>query len=348
MSKKIAFIDWSNFPFGGVTTYISNFKELAEKEGHILDIFSFSKGRLKKRFEPTENKQNGTVFLEFTKKDIEDLFNKLNDYDFVCFVQAPGQSNFKRKERDQILEKYKSLDVLKGFQAHIFDKPTSPFTSQLIDYCVSADVLFTRDDDDNLTSTVAAKKLGKTIIPITLYSDLDKYIDDSIEKQTKILFRGRMEFNKRPHRLGDLSYHLKHIPGLKFHLMGIDNGLGALSVIHTKEWSRTFRFPEREGGWVDVTPSFPFEEGIKEMQKSLFGYAPRNKLSGSYLEYSQIEVLQCGGIPILHKYEGENSYLEDGTRWIDIPYFAIWLDEKDYEGTAKQIIKVLYDEELKE
>ena len=84
------------------------------------------------------------------------------------------------------------------------------------------------------------------------------------------------------------------------------------------------------------------------MQKCLFGFAPKTKVSSSFLEYSQLEVLQCGGILILHKYEGENSYLPDGRRWIDVPYFAIWLDEENLQSTADKIEEVLKDKELQE
>lgn len=139
---------------------------------------------------------------------------------------------------------------------------------------------------------------------------------------------------------------MKDETDLEFELMGIDATIGAFTTIHSKEWANTYRFPERTGGWVKVSEPYSHADGIAEMQRSMFGYSPRTKLSGSYLEYSQIEVLQCGRILILHKREGENSYLPDETRWIDIPYFAIWLDEKDYESTAKEIIRVLNDEEL--
>ena len=346
---KIAFVDWSNYEYGGDITYISDFKNLSERNGTPLDIFFYKRSRKSIGFEIIPNKQTNSDFIHFSKSDIDELFERLKSYDFVCFVQTPHQSEYKKEQRQEILERFKSLKAIKGLQAHIWPEPPFAFVTNLFDYIAASDVLITREDDPEVPTTVIGKKLGKTIIPLTLYSDLDKFVDHSIDKKMKLLYRGRFDSHKRPFFLGNLSYHLKElIPEMEYELMGIDATIGAFARIHSKEWADTYRFPERDGGWVKVSKPFAHSDGIKEMQRSMFGYSPRTKLSGSYLEYAQIEVLQTGGILVLSKKEGENSYLPDGTRWIDIPHFAIWLDEEDLEQTAKDIVKVANDPELQQ
>lgn len=347
IGKKIAIVDWSDYPFGGITTFLSDFKEKSKTLGVETDLYIFKKGKSKKNFEEKAYEQTKVNYYQFAKIEIEELFEKFEAYDFVCFAQTPPYALFDKEERMMILEKFKNLKPISGIQMHNIEvEGNFNYNTNLLEYYGITDVIISKEDD-RLPATNIAKKLNKTYIPLTLYSDLDKYIDENIEQEEKILYRGRFENYKRPHYLGRLSYYLKdRNPNLKYKMMGIESSIGALNIIHKEPWAKTYRFPDKTGGWVEVEDKFVKEDGIKEMQKCLFGFAPKTKVSSSFLEYAQLEVLQCGGILILHKYEGENSYLPDGRRWIDVPYFAIWLDEDNLQNTADKIEEVLKSKEL--
>jgi glycosyltransferase involved in cell wall biosynthesis len=346
MPNKIAFVDWSNYPYGGDTTYISNFLSLAKEKGTEMDVYFFERSHHPRNFEKKKNLQSGAEFLHFAKRDMEELFKRLDTYDSVCFVQTPHEKVFTRQNRERILEWFRTAKPTVGLQAHIFAKVPLAASCMLLEYAAAADYLITREDDPNLITTTMAKKMNKTLIPLTLYSDLTQ---STKQKEKKMLYRGRYDRHKLPEHLPELAkLLLPSNPGMTFKMMGIDESFSAYNMIHIQDWAKTYRFPDREGGFVEVSPPFSHKEGVSEMEESLFAFCPRTKLSGSYLEYSQIEAIQAGSILILSKEEGTNSYLPDGTRWVDIPHFAVWLDPKDYEGTVSEILNILNSPSLQE
>ena len=63
-----------------------------------------------------------------------------------------------------------------------------------------------------------------------------------------------------------------------------------------------------------------------------------------FLEFSQVEGVICGCIPIFHKNTKEFSY--NDVKFGDIPYFAIWFDEENPDECIDEIIRVSNDKEL--
>ncbi|MNY33307.1 hypothetical protein D3C86_1675810 [compost metagenome] len=66
------------------------------------------------------------------------------------------------------------------------------------------------------------------------------------------------------------------------------------------------------------------------------------------MEYTQIETIAVGTIPVFDKHWGENNRTRDGRRYIDIPFSAIYSDENDLQGTTDKLIEVANNPELQQ
>jgi hypothetical protein len=67
---------------------------------------------------------------------------------------------------------------------------------------------------------------------------------------------------------------------------------------------------------------------------------------GDRMEYTQIETISVGTIPVFDKHWGENNKTKDGKRYIDIPYSAIYSDKENLDKTTEELMKVANDVEL--
>ena len=67
---------------------------------------------------------------------------------------------------------------------------------------------------------------------------------------------------------------------------------------------------------------------------------------GDRMEFTQIEIIGSGAIPVFDRHWSENNRTRDGKRYFDIPYSAIYSDKENLEETAQKIIEVANDPEL--
>ena len=58
------------------------------------------------------------------------------------------------------------------------------------------------------------------------------------------------------------------------------------------------------------------------------------------MEYTQIEIIGCGTIPVFDKHYGENNFDSNGDRYIDNDYLAVWSSREDLEETADKLISI--------
>jgi len=90
---------------------------------------------------------------------------------------------------------------------------------------------------------------------------------------------------------------------------------------------------------MDAVASVTFSPAFWSLPKTPQNYGDR-------MEYTQLEIIGVGTIPILDKHFGENNHLPDGRRFIDIPYSAIYVGEQDnYNDVVDFLMKLSDDKE---
>jgi hypothetical protein len=79
---------------------------------------------------------------------------------------------------------------------------------------------------------------------------------------------------------------------------------------------------------------------------SFFSLPNKPENYGDRQEYSQIEIIAVGTIPVFDKHWAKNNKLNDGRIYYDIPYSAVYTDGNNIEDTVNELIEISKDENL--
>lgn len=294
---------------GGIPTYLNTIQEHGKLFNFQIDNFGFYKyakdGAL-------GNKRHLIKPIEIYN-DKTKLLDKLNEYDIVIMYFPPTKLNTTEQEistREFVFDIWKNIKAVKVVQMHLAMygqklKP-HPFIHEVIEYC---DVTMSRSKHNPVAELGNA--LGKPWVQLKLFYDFDQF--ESKEKKNQICSFGRPVGCKK----------LKPLEKAKTILENYMTVIPADGVMKHKE-------------------------GLEMFAESKILFCPTLAKAGheyaNQLEYVQMEGLANDCILVLNKLQGEHCYHE-GVRWIDIPNFALWFDEKDLEGTWNKIIEVMQDPE---
>ena len=336
---KIAILKYGREKMGGHSAFLAELQHYCDENNHEVHCYSYSIGAKKRKqfkFEMAEN----FMFDEFCSEDFCQIAAELEMYDLLIMLEPATKAGTKEegqmytKMYTQVKNPKKwllSYNIKLGFIKRVRD---------IIETVAVSDVVSTHSDKAEWC--VIGRKSGKSWFRTPLFKRVEEYTHyfNNEDRNNEILFAGRYENYKGSHFMPLISKTLSE-NGIKCSMIGIDRSPASYHGLLVTD--------EVTSGRIDVQGPYKMTEGYERMSKALFSFAPmkltKDECSG-ILEYSQVEGIACGCIPVLHKNSQEFEY--NGVKFKDIPYFAIWFDEENPEECAKEIVKVSKDKGLQE
>lgn len=299
--------------------------------------------------------------VEFKHTEIPSLVEKLNsNYDTVIINSYPSSKH----DPAAIIAFYENLvkkidkPVLVGMMHEIkkANIDAIPMILPILNYC---DIVYNFSEktffSSEFSSYFPSKTLGERTKRFKMWIDLTElkknYRDvyNLSDKDRKLMYVGRWTSMKDPRRVLDLYPTMKERdPSFKLALHGIERSIGAkYDIIDHPNSVYDLNFNGYD--WdVDGVPTFGpynYAQGMELISKSLFACSfyrlpkePHNY--GDRMEYTQIEIIGCGTIPVFDKHYGEHNFDSNGNRYIDNDHLAVWSSREDLGETADKLIEI--------
>jgi len=354
---KIAMIFGKGLDGCGVQRGAVEIATWAQRNKAQFDIY-FMKGR---SFARAKGHSMPIDPVEFKYTEIPSLTDKLNSqYDIVILNSYPSSKHDPRAVMAfyELLVKKIEKPIVVGMMHEIkkANIDAIPMILPILNYC---DIVYNFSEktffSTEFSSYLPSKVLGQRTKRFKMWADLreikknyrDKY--DLSNKERKLTYLGRWTSMKDPRRVLDLYPIMKDKdPSFKLALHGIERSIGAkYDIIDHPNSVYNLRFDGYDWG-VNGVPTFgpyDYDDGMKLISTSLFGCSfyrlpkePHNY--GDRMEYTQIEIIGCGTIPVFDKHYGEHNFDSNGDRYIDNDYLAVWSSRDDLGETADKLINI--------
>ena len=349
MSKnKIALILGKGAEGCGVTRYATEMWQWGQKHNVTIDVFSYDE------FFHHRGKSHILEIKSFNSDTLLETVDVINTYDIAMFHSYPSSKFNKSAVFDFYHVFVKGIKCIKVGFMHELTKTNIDKIPYLLPLMNQMDTLLTFTENSFFAKTISellpSKVIGKNVIKFTMMYDFEKnkQLREKYpleQKNKKMIYCSRWTTMKDPKRVLLLDPILKSIDAkVSCELHGIERSMGAkidiLDRPNVLDKTRKLITGPLDG--VPVHGPYVREEGLELMASSLFVASfyrmPKDPLGyGDRMEFTQIETISVGSIPIFDKHWGENNRTKDGTRYIDIPYSAIYSDVDDLEETAEKI-----------
>lgn len=359
--KKIALIFGLSIEGAGATRNGSEMQHWCEQNGLDFKIFSYDESRF------LREESHKINYTKFGRNNISEIVEELNTYDIVMFNTYPfpkiGQEAYE-KFYHELVKKITTLKI--GFM-HEINKVIIDKIPYILGLMNEMDIIYTFGPDTwfskNTAALLPSKVPGERIKKFTMWFNfelLEHYRNEVSlkDKEKKMLYLGRYVSTKDVPRVLDLGAKLlEKDKDFKTIVRGIDTSIGAKVTVldHPNAINYLLKEPRyNSNSCVPVYGPYMREDGMNEMSRSLFGVSFWNMQKrgveeyGDRMEYTQIETISVGTIPVFDKHWGENNRTKDGRRYIDIPYSAIYCDRENLDETVDKLIEVANNLELQE
>lgn len=349
-NKRFALVYGQSIEGCGVSRNGSEFQHWFNKNGIELTVYSYDERTYNRRDAHELN------FKSFMRDDIGNIVNELNQYDAVLFNSYPSNKFNKESIIDFYEKLIKKITTIKVGFMHELNKTNIDKVPYLVGIMNQMDIIYNFSEETWFAQTISqmlpSKKIGNRVKKFTMWFNFDllenyRNTISLSDKEKKLLYIGRWTTMKDPRRVLDLGpMLLEH--GIEPELMGIERSIGAKFDIfdHPNIIDRTGKKEKiGETGCVPVYGTYIRDEGMEKLANSLFGCSfyrmpktPENY--GNRMEYTQIETIAVGSIPVFDEDWGINNKTKDGKRYIDIPYSAIYSNKEDLQGTVDKLYEV--------
>jgi glycosyltransferase involved in cell wall biosynthesis len=357
---KIAIVFGKGLDGCGVQRGAIEIATWAKRNGVQFDVYEYT-GRTfcraaGQKFPDKHNK--------FDVTQLDEVAVKLNgDYDIVILNSYPSN----RQGSQNVIDFYNKVmtklekPIVVGMMHEILRMNIDriPMLMPILNRC---DVVYNFSEKTNfsqeLSNILPSKVLGERMKRFKMWVDLKQLKENyhdvySLESKRKsLVYVGRWTTMKDPRRLLDM-YPIMREKDPDFHLLmhGIEKSVGAAKDI-IRQPNSFYKLYFKEYDWtvpgVQVFGQYKYHDGMKAISESLFACsffrlpkAPNNY--GDRMEYTQIEIIGCGSIPVFDKHFGENNYDSNGNRFCDNDHLAVWSDRNDLEETCDKLISVAND-----
>ena len=308
-----------------------------------------------------------TEQIFYKDKDIKELTKKINDnYDIVMFMSYPTNKHNHEYGKMFYYDMFCGISKpIKVFMQHDIHKMQIDKAMYLVPMLVNSDIVFHFDTDTWFSKTLdemGIKKIGERLFKYTLwmnFDDLDKWRQRYFNKKKKGLVSvTRWSSLKNVRRSIDIMDELqKRDLNWDCKVYGIERSIGAKFDI--LDYDKTIyinpggKKDNEENGTVCVNGPVNRNEGIDivashEFASSFYSLPKKPENYGNRMEYTQIEIVGVGTIPVFDKDWAENNHLSDGRKYIDVPYSAIYTDGTNVEKIANKLIEISNNEEEKQ
>ena len=331
---------WSKKVGASTHVYFYSEKKFSRSGGHEIDSIFFKGDELSKIAERLDSDYDIVMFMNYPSNKHPHDYSKSFYYDFYDKIQKPYKV-------------FHQSDIHKGQ----CDK-----TPYLLPMLVNADIIFHYDMNTWFSKTINDYKVqqaNERLQRYTLWFNFDevesvrnKYpIDEKIKSLTSVT---RWSSLKNVGRTIDIMDSLLvKTPEIKCKVYGIERSIGAkfdildrddtTYVNKTDDQNPT---DENVAVYGPVTRNAGLDIVASHLFASSFFSLPKNPENyGNRMEYTQIEMIGVGTIPVFDKHWGENNGVSDGRKYIDIPYSAIYSDGSDTKELADKLLAIASDPE---
>lgn len=334
---KIAVYKFGRENNGGHTTVCVDLKKFCDLSGIETHFYSYAPGKKKRK--TFFNQDANFEFDEFCEYNAVEILNELNTFDLIILLEPPTKqaSKFDCK---LFMDIYKNATPKKWYQYHDAQMRQTSRNRGLLEAIAYSDIISAHDENSEVAQI--AKKSGKIFKRIKLFRKFDDFQEsyDNENRRKEVLYIGRFEIWKGPLYMLSVGEKLRE-NGVIPSMIGIDRSPASYFQLLSNSLV--------ENGTISVEGRYNFEYGFERLKNAMFSFTPThlpNSDYGNRMEYCQLESISSGCIPILHKDQGENCKLENGIKWIDIPYFAVWFDNENPELAVEEIVRISKSKEL--
>ena len=361
---KIAMMFGKGLDGCGVQRGGVEFQNWAEKNGIQFDIYSL----VERTFARAKGHSMSKAPIEFKIDDIENIAAKMEEYDIVILNSYPSHKH----KHSTIISFYDNFvckikkPILVGMM-HEIRQPNIDCYPLIIPTLNRCDIVYNFSEttwfSKSFSKIMPSKIIGERTKRFSLWMDIDdlvkRYKEKSpiLERNKRLIFVGRWTTMKDPKRILDLE-PLIHARDKDFDvgIFGIEKSIGAKYDIIDQPNAEYLGMPKPNPEFfndrVAVYGPYVRDYGMQQISDSLFAasfyYLPKDPENyGDRMEYSQIEIISCGAIPVFDKHFGQNNKDSTGTRYVDNDYLAIWSDKSNLEETTDQLMEVSSSDILK-
>lgn len=345
----------SYLPGGGIEEYSRLISHESTKLGHSVDVFSVAIGETFKR--PKHKKLlNGLKYVEYNISHIDEFRNDINGYDVMIlmngYVTTLGDIRTQDKKEEilnecyKFFECYRDVNCYKILQNHYGPEKYTVCTPYMIDYILASDKVMGHSENDRFYELT--KTLGVPFEKIQLFIDFDDF-EKTTNKNKKMKYVGRGSSLKGYQHIPKIADRL-YDAGIRIDMHGMTRDMSVYQNLIRLENTCYLGKPNSDKTTIYAWGLYSKDEISDILSDAMFVFAPTKFKQGEYnnrFEIAQLEAIAHGCVLILHKLHGENCYMPDGKRWIDVPEFAIWFDDKDMQPCVDKIIELLNNKELR-
>lgn len=364
---KIATIYGQSLEGCGVTRGAAELELWSKKTGAIVHTYTYTRKYTRSNAHIIDN----LFYFGYPKKKdknvltIEEATKKLNDeYDIIMFNNYPNAKSDIDLYRDFYFKLFLGIQKpIKAVYIHEIRGAQYNRLAYLVPMIVNADIVFHFDVTTTLSQQIhnlGLQKIGERLKKYTLwmnFDDIDKWRQKYINNKTLgVASVTRWSSSKNVRRTIDIMARIQELkPDWDCQIHGIERSMGA--KIDVLDYPKTiYNNPNgvkdnEENGTVNVFGPVNRNVGVDIVASHMFSTAfwsmpkdPENY--GNRQEYTQIEIIGAGTIPVLDKHWGQNNFTKDGRAYYDIPYSAIYTDGSDINDVANKLIEISENKEL--
>jgi len=362
---KIATIYGQGLEGCGVTRTTAELELWAKKTGAITHTYAYTR----KYTRTGAHEIDGLFYFGPAKKkethikSVKETAEKINEeYDIVMFMNYPNAKSDPEYYRGFYFDFFEVIQKpQKAVYVHEIRGAQYNRLAYLVPMIVNADIVFHFETTTTLAKQIdelGLQKVGDRLKKYTLWMNFDdadqwrnKYLNQKIPGVASVT---RWSSSKNVRRTIDIMDEVQQRrPDWDCQIHGIERSMGA--KIDVLDYEKTIYVnpngnkDNEENGCVLVSGPVDRNVGVDIVASHMFSTAfwsmpkdPENY--GNRMEYTQIEIIGAGTIPILDRHWGENNWTRDGKRYIDIPYSAVYIgsrDEEEIKETVDELIKIV-------
>ena len=330
----------------------------AVQNGHVCDSYFVDE----RKFHRAKFHGDTADYIGMTPENFIDHASKINnDYDIVILNSYPSIKH----ESHTIMSFYnnfvKKLDkpIIVGMMHEISKNNIDriPILFLILNWCdvvmnFSTKTFFST----GFSKLFPSKVLGERTRRFKLWTDIselqktgDKYKSD---KQKRLTYMGRWTTMKDPRRILDMTPHFRQKDSsFDTLIIGIEKSIGARVDILDHPLCEFYTYcvyPPKvlQDPTKTVTMGpYKYDQGMRIMAESMFGASFYRLLKdknnyGDRMEYTQIEMIGLGTIPVFDIDYGRNNFTDDGKSFNSIDSLAVWSDREDLGETVDTILDI--------
>lgn len=359
----------SQVDLNGVLSHVVDMSKFLNEFGVKTDIFIFDYGISANTKELINKELSESKSIIFIDEEVEDTFKFINENYTHAILNDTLNIKITRNDafiHNRYLKCWENLNIIKVFYEHNGAIPYFNNLSYWVNYINHSDYVFSYSNKDNIYKTLSNEYLCKDrwskIYPFIDFNKYEKYKNNQ-NREDKLMFIGRYTSARDIVRIYDMAECLKE-NNILAEVRGVKREVGCYHGIlrHPQCYDMCeVKEPKNINGYVKTYGRHERNKTFEYFSNSKFAcnffgckqgkranqIEQYNSINGR-LETTMMEMVACGCIPLWDKSFGEMGELPNGTKFIDVPYLAVWSDKKDPNECVKELKKIIEDNKLYE